>query len=431
MRVRGWVAVLCASACSGGMAVPDAGGRDAGMDAGVDAGVDAGMDSGVPDAGNLDHGAPSTTYPAYAIDWPQLIGSDAGIIAQPRAVAVTYDGDTLRSDVETMISNLGATPYWQTTTSEYGVSRLSALAPIHLNETAPTLFDDNDIQTFITTHLNAADAGWPMPDGQTIYALYFPATTQVTLGGMHSCQTFGAYHSSYRLNGVKVAYAVMPRCPGAPSVPLIATDLQLLTGVTSHELIEAVTDIDGTGYSLPPPSHIAFATFAGAETGDMCEFNSGAWILDPDLNVTVQRTWSNQAALAGHEPCVPAPSQTSTYAVPVFTEMVPITFSGAALMTPGVSLGMGESATVPLLLVSSGPTQPFTVTAIDRMQFDNLGQSLRFDFDRNSGVNGEKIYLTITRVGDDPNFGGAMPFLIQGSVNGSSSSWFAVVGAKN
>jgi hypothetical protein len=374
---------------------------------------------------------PSTTYPAYPIDWPQLVGTDAGIIAQPRIVAITYDGDALRSELERFFANLGATQYWQTTTSEYGVGPAEGLAPIHLSDMPPTYFTADDVRTYITQHLSTPDAGWPMPDGRTIYVLHYPSTTMLDLYGLRSCSFFGAYHANLVFGGVNVPYAVIARCAPVPSVPAISTDLGLTTSNVSHELVEAVTDFEGSkGYLLPTEAHIAFATFAGAETGDMCEFSAASHIVDPELNLTVQRTWSNKEALAGREPCVPAPMQASTYAVPVFTDQVPIVFNGASLMTPGVSLAMNESATVPLLLVSSGPTAPFSVSAIDRMEFFGQGKSLSLQLDRASGVNGEKLYLTITRVGDDPNFGGAMPFMIQGTLNGAASTWFAVVGAK-
>lgn len=422
------VACTLAAACSAPAPRPDAGPGDAG---GGDAGaMDASVDAGPSDAGNVDHGMPSTTYPAYAIDWPQLVGTDAGVIAQPRIVAITFDGDPLRSELERFFASVGATAYWHTTTSEYGVGPAEGLPPVHLSEPAPAFFTDLDVRSYLTQHLSSADAGWPMPDGRTIYVLHYPATTMLELNGLRSCSFFGAYHQVLMVGGVNVPYAVIARCPTDPGNPPVSTDLGQATRNVSHELVEAVTDFGVNGYALPDDAHISFATFAGAETGDMCEFSPAASIVDAELNLTVQRTWSNQEALAGREPCVPAPMQPATYAVPAFPGQVAIAYNGASLMTPGVSLAMGETATVPLLLVSSGATDAFTVSVVDRMEYFGQGKSLSLQLDRASGVNGEKLYLSITRVGTDPNFGGAMPFMIQGELNGARSTWFAAVGAK-
>ena len=163
----------------------------------------------------------------------------------------------------------------------------------------------------------------------------------------------------------------------------------------------------------------------------MCEFSDAAWVVDSQLNATVQRTWSNAASRAAKEPCVPVADVPYFVAVPVLPDDVPITIYGASLMTPGVKLAIGESATVQLLLVSSGDTGgPFTVTAQDRQDFFRRGRALSFRLDRSQGVNGEKLYLTITRTGSDPDFGGAMPFAIISSRGAIRNYWFSVVGSK-
>src|SRR5256885_2319265 len=80
-----------------------------------------------------------------------------------------------------------------------------------------------------------ADAD-PSSDANTLYAVYFPAGTQVTLelGGQSSlgCQTFAGYHSEVNINGTKVGYAAMPVC----------TTFDDLTVTASHEYLEWATD---------------------------------------------------------------------------------------------------------------------------------------------------------------------------------------------
>jgi hypothetical protein len=143
----------------------------------------------------------------------------------------------------------------------------------------------------------------------------------------------------------------------------------------------------------------------------------------------VQRTWSNAAALAGQEPCVPALSTPYFAAVPVMPDEVPLTLYGASVVTRGLTLAMGQSKTVPLLLVSNADTGgPFTVSAKDRLEFFGQGKALTFRFDRTQGVNGEKLNLTITRTGNDPSFGGAIPFALIASQGSVKTYWFSIVG---
>ena len=443
-----WVLVVALSlGCGSSSAPPDAGlvtlDGGAAIDGGtvidggalVDGGasIDAGTrDAGIADAGR-DPGTPSTTYPAFTVDWPQLTGSAAGVVATPKFVAITYDGDALRTSVESFVSRIGTTAYWRATTAEYGVGAGTALTPIHLAESAPTALSDMDIQTFLAQKLRAdGGSAWPAPDGNTLYLLFYPAMTTITTGGARSCFNFGAYHNAFRVGGVLVPYAVMPRCPGIARIPALATELQTLTGVTAHEMAEAVTNVnpqEPLGYFLPPPRQMAFVTFAGAEVGDMCEFSDAAWITDSELGATVQRSWSNAEALAGREPCVPAGSGAYFVAVPVAQDDVPINFAGVDFITKGVALRMGESKTLELRLVSSGDTAgPFTVTAKDRRAFFGSPRVLTFAFDRSQGVNGEKLYVTVTRVGSDPDFGGAIPFAIIATKGNVKNYWFSVAG---
>ncbi len=49
----------------------------------------------------------------------------------------------------TFVNKVGATTYWSTATSEYGVGAATATAPVVLTETAPALLDDSTIQTWL------------------------------------------------------------------------------------------------------------------------------------------------------------------------------------------------------------------------------------------------------------------------------------------
>ena len=54
------------------------------------------------------------------------------------------------------------------------------------------------------------------------------------------------------------------------------------------------------------------------------------------------------------------------------------------------------------------------------------GNYLSFSLDRNRGVNGEKLHLTITSTFQEPNF--AANFVVTATLNNVVHSWYAVVG---
>ena len=80
------------------------------------------------------------------------------------------------------------------------------------------------------------------------------------------------------------------------------------TAVASHEVIEAATDPDSEGYALPSRGPKpwkddvwnAFDLTGHAELGDLCE-GTFYW----EGGHLYQRVWSNAAAAAGGDPCIP------------------------------------------------------------------------------------------------------------------------------
>ena len=176
---------------------------------------------------------------------------------------------------------------------------------------------DADIQQMIIDAV--AQGALPKPDAQTLYALYFPASTQISLFGSSSCVEFLGYHSSVFVGAVDAAYAVMPLCKAANA---IATREQL-TVTASHEFAEAASDPhpghDPAYYLTTNDAWAASlgASTAGGENGDVCIFapnwTEGAY--------KVQPIWSNQAAKESRDPCQPSPTGTLYYGAAVRTTL--------------------------------------------------------------------------------------------------------------
>jgi len=126
----------------------------------------------------------------------------------------------------------------------------------------------------------------------TLYAIYFPPglTVQDGAGGL-SCQAYCAYHGAVTIAGAPspAGYSVIPDMTGMchradGTMCHSAVPLERFTAVSSHELAEVVTDINGGGWTGP-----------GGEIGDVCR---PAPIV-PINGFMVQPCWSNR-----HNMCI-------------------------------------------------------------------------------------------------------------------------------
>src|SRR6202000_2742972 len=96
--------------------------------------------------------------------------------------------------INTFTSQIGPSDYWKTIVTEYGVGAATSLTPIQVTDTAPATIDDAGIQTLLQAKLADQTAGSPTPDANTLYAIFYPSGTKITLQGETSCNSFGGYH---------------------------------------------------------------------------------------------------------------------------------------------------------------------------------------------------------------------------------------------
>ncbi|MEO8878222.1 MAG: hypothetical protein ABI461_21695 [Polyangiaceae bacterium] len=386
----------------------------------ADAGVVTGPGFPDDDAGDEDGGA--TLGP------PQLTSSGGPVLRDPRIVPITYVGDTLADQIEDFSGSIGCTDYWRQTTAEYGVNQAQMLTPVRLTTEAPATISDSTIRTFISGQINAKATGFFNTSTEVLYVFYFPSTTTIELQGATSCsqssQSFGGYHDSFVMPGGKqIAYAVVARCGG--------DDMDAVTAAATHELIEATTDpyplsATNSAYLNPDDAHIVYAFFGGGEAGDLCEFNRDADYIPSDYPFTVQRTWSNRSILAGHDPCVPAPSTPFVAGIPDQPDNVGVQYLGNGT-TRGISIPMGGTRTVDVHFHSDDPaTTTWTISANDASKYLEGTTHLTLGLDSTTAHVGQVVHLSITR--DSAGAFGAEPFSIRSTVNGNTSSWYGVVG---
>jgi len=115
----------------------------------------------------------------------------------------------------------------------------------------------------------------PQATKNSLYFIYLDPGIVSIMGGSKSCQNYCGYHNHVG----KVYYAVMPypTCRGCLG-GMVALDA--LTGTSSHELCEAITDpVPGSGWYDD----------TNGEIGDIC-----AWNFKKVSGYTVQLEWSNQ-----------------------------------------------------------------------------------------------------------------------------------------
>ena len=391
----------------------------------------------------VDNGAPSTTYPAPHPPLPQLVNQAGGkVLTSPKVYLIVYPGYEHTAAVQAFAQALGTSAYWTETTKEYGVGAIEYVGTKELTDTPPTTIVDTDVEKFIAAKLAAGEFG--TPDPSTLYAIFYPQTTTITsstggIGGGSSCSSFGGYHSD---TAVKVgdttsnyAFAVLPTCPTFGGL----SGIDALTGAASHELIEAVTDPfpstkngQESAYSSVDLDHFIWVIAGGTESGDLCVPETNAFIKIPALGYTVQRTWSNAAAKLSHDPCVPAMKEAYFQSAPVMNESVTMTlppsFGGQDVPTKGVTIPIGKSKTIEVDLFSDGPTSgPWTVSAVDALAVLGAGATLSFKWDRTSGLNGEKLHLTVTVTGASTFVPGAHPFSIKSTLGGIEQRWPGLV----
>jgi hypothetical protein len=155
------------------------------------------------------------------------------------------------------------------------------------------------------------------PDGATVYLLYLaPGAETVDGSNRQNCGCVALSGAHFRFGGGN-AIAFVQRC--SPS------DVNALTIVASHEIVESVTDPESQGVVETPSNKPWTGTVWAAiqsgynEVADLCpgtRVHEGEW--------EYQRSFSNVAAQKGDDPCAPALTE-PYYNVTVADEWIPMT----------------------------------------------------------------------------------------------------------
>jgi len=414
-----------------------------------------GVDLPVEDAGVADA---EVAYPAPHAALPQVKTNGGPVLASPKVVPVFFPGFAFRTELLDFVPKMGKSAYWKAIGAEYGVGTLTATTAIDIADAPDAVITDAEIQTWLKSRFDGTHPEFgTTPIAGAIYTLFYPPTTTIYLGNaptpndggveggvpeggtkgpraQASCKSFGGYHQDVRVGTVDVSYAVIPQC--ATFGPLTGVDV--VTGTPSHELIEAATDpfpISKPAYATVDDDHLSWTFALGAgEVGDMCAQYDSSFYKDSEIGYVVQRSWSNAAATAGKEPCVPVPASEVPYfnASPRLPDDVSLTIG----TTKGVVVPVGQSKTIELDLFSSAALSgPMTVSI---QSFGGGGGGggggapatppVSFALDKTTGVNGDKISVTVTSNAAAVSRLGATTFVITSAAGTEKHYWAGVVG---
>ncbi len=157
-----------------------------------------------------------------------------------------------------------------------------------------TTIDDSAIQAEIAAQINSG--ALPPPTNNQIYMVHFPSGKTITQGGTSSCVSGGfcAYHGTFTIGSQNVYYGVLPALTGGCATGCGGgTTFQNTQSVSSHELIEAVTDAEvGLATTIGPP--LAWYDPNNGEIGDICNGQQGTFTGTDGNTYTIQKEFSNQ-----------------------------------------------------------------------------------------------------------------------------------------
>ncbi len=380
---------------------------------------------------------------AAQTDPPQVVKTLANglVLTSPKVQYIGYQEDTLAPDVEAFLTELTKTQTWAEQTSEYGVGPLTVLPAILIAGTPPATLDDNTgnvtpFEKTLAANLSGTNPVWGAADPSTIYLFVLPSGTQVNSGGLCCDPSSGyyGYHAQAPVGSGNVAYAMVCNCPAFVTPQLTALDN--VTTTVSHELAEASTNplySSDEAYGAEDNPHAIWYTGTfGGEVADMCQNPSDSNYLPSGSTYMVQRSWSDAAAKAGTNPCVPVPP-TGPYfnSYPTMTDQITLTAGsqfGTAVTTTGVKIAVGATRTIDVVLHSEAPTSgPWTVAVQDLSEYIGDTAATTVSLDKTSGSDGDVLHLTIKVLSVDKNFGGE-GFVLSSTLNGQNNMWYGAVG---
>jgi hypothetical protein len=226
------------------------------------------------------------------------------------------------------------------------------------------LTEANFINQVLKPNLTGANPAWGAPSASTLYEISIPASMQFgdTSDGMCCSDYLGYHYDAPGIGGVDVPFAINCTCDGGG-----LTALQNLTETANHETVEAATDPLGEGFAQTDDAHAVWTYITDGEISDMCEYADTANLKTPDgMSYAIQRTWSNAAALASTDPCIPGAVSSYYQTIPDAPDSAIVSVFGSNVTTHATKIAKSATGTITLhVYATDGSSGPFTVNVDD------------------------------------------------------------------
>jgi hypothetical protein len=210
-------------------------------------------------------------------------------------------GDARATELNGFVAWLASSGWLTEAGGEYGVTTVDGAAPVTLGGAPAPVLSVDEVKALIAGA--AADGGPPTAAASgpsLVYVLFLPGGTVLTDAQGNLCRSNPGAGLHDATTGRALPYVVLPSCEARFSAML--TDDQSTELDTARLVLDTLTNPspqDAPAWALTDLSSPWAAM--GAEAGDFC------WgrLFTRDTH-TLQRTWSNRAAAAGADACVPA-----------------------------------------------------------------------------------------------------------------------------
>jgi hypothetical protein len=308
---------------------------------------------------------------------------------------------------------------------------------------------DAQIQSELLAQITAGHLPAPMIDAtghpNTVYMIFFPPGKTITQGGSSSCVGGGfcAYHgtTSTLFNGKNVLYGVHPDMQtggcstgGCGSAGVFGN----YTSVTSHELVEAMTDaFVGIATTFAPP--LAWYDMVNGEIGDICNGQQASYTANGTA-YTIQLEFSNAA-----NNCVTFPPPSGpNFSITASPASQTVTAGAGTSYTATVAASGGFTGTVAFSVsgLPTGASASFSPTSVTTSGSSTLSVSTSTTTPAGSytltitGTSGTLVHsttvnLVVNPVGGTPDFTISVSPTSLNVTRGNTGTYTVTIGAVN
>jgi hypothetical protein len=347
---------------------------------------------------------------------PQVAGSGTPSIAsffRDVFANSTYDS-WLDTEYNTVNSSFNGTKTNQHISAGAFVSQVTITPSI-----TSTTVDDSQIQHELSTQISGGHLPAPTTDNQgnaaSVYALFFPHGTTITLAGSTSLAPGGfcAYHGAIGSGASEFYYSVLPDLTGVTGCGG-GNDFQNTTAVMSHELTGMITDAEVGVATNPSGPPLGWYDNTNGEIGDICNGQQGNLTAGSGQTYAIQLEFSN-----AQNNCILPPAQPTTppsdFGLTASPPSINVVAGNAGSSTIATSVTAGSPQTINLQ-VSGAPTG---VTATLSPTSVTSGQSATLDIATAPSVASGKYTLTISGAASSGSHSTSLALSVSGGTSGT------------